>query len=44
MDREILRQIEMLNRNLSTVVMNQTMLYCLIKEMNDKMQGEKGSG
>nr|WP_319488225.1 hypothetical protein [uncultured Caproiciproducens sp.] len=37
MNEEILQQLEFMNRNLNAIVVNQAEIYCLLREIEDRL-------
>ena len=37
MDKELKQQLEFMNNNLNAIVTNQAMIYCELKEMEDRI-------
>ena len=41
MDKELKQQIEFMNNNLNAIVTNQAMIYCKLKDIEDRIPEQK---
>ncbi|MEA4962614.1 MULTISPECIES: hypothetical protein [Clostridia] len=41
MDQELKQQLEFMNNNLNAIVTNQAMIYCKLKDMEDRIPEEE---